>query len=621
MPTSELSDALNPYASQARRGSAINEYSSPSHTHSYQPIVQAPQLIQQPHVPHVSELEMAIVPLPLRLSPRQGAPQVFAELVRIVAATQNAHEAERKRRLAWEEAQEAKAAQKQSDMERKMLEMDNEITMLRSKLDTLSNPPPPDNSFQPTPQFTPSPTLMQQMNINAQPVSPISPVSQPSTFQQPMFIQGSSNNPLSVSGTSYHRQVNTMYSVPQPVISQPQVQDTSDVVLQPGLQSITPDPSPHLAFVETSRPSPSSTGKSTKRKKKRSHSFSSDDRSSSSGSSSSASGRPRKRTSHHDTKCYTIHHAMRLHILRMMDIETDKELPDSHTEGTSLRPSEAVRFVWDKTTKQSVHNGRMKTRVLDAIKDNKRLYKHVPHKEFTKKNLDAAFEQCFVTLRQKFKAQRDGLTAESQKKREDGKARKARHLSRRKIKLNNRSESRNKIAMFEHVTFDGALQLDCMSSEESDFELDPHSSQRCPVLKTRGYGWRSTRLLRFYYSLDDEDREEASSKPKQGRGKKERRVGPTKEEFVLPPQGVATWMISRRWYKASLASYQDLPETLNKLIVDPLGFNWAHFHELGDETADEEDVNTYNPHMHSMNIEIPQQHYDPSSYTMINYTL
>lgn len=126
-------------------------------------------------------------------------------------------------------------------------------------------------------------------------------------------------------------------------------------------------------------------------------------------------------------------HAIRTHLLRMMDVKTDKELPSSHAEGTPLSPIEPVRFVWDKTTKQSVHNSRMKTRVLEDIKDNRRLYKHVPKNEFGARNLDAAFEQCFVTFRQKFKTQRDGRAALNLKRREEGKARRSRHLSRRKI--------------------------------------------------------------------------------------------------------------------------------------------------------------------------------------------
>jgi hypothetical protein len=117
----------------------------------------------------------------------------------------------------------------------------------------------------------------------------------------------------------------------------------------------------------------------------------------------------------------------------MMDVKTDKELPHSHAEEGSLPVTEPVRFVWEKTTKQSVHNSRMKARVLEDIKENRRLYKHVPKSEFGTRNLDAAFEQCFVTFRQKFKTQRDTRAALNLRKREDGKARKSRHLSRRKI--------------------------------------------------------------------------------------------------------------------------------------------------------------------------------------------
>lgn len=298
-------------------------------------------------------------------------------------------------------------------------------------------------------------------------------------------------------------------------------------------------------------------------------------------------------------------------MLRMMSVETDKELPDSHTEGTSLSPSEPVRFVWDKTTKQSVHNSRMKTRVLEDIQQQKRLYKYVDRKEFGKKPLDTAFEQCFTTMRQKFKSQRDERIAEHQKKREGGKARKSRHISRRKIvrlgiflwcpwgtyrlsmvawaqKLNNRSEARNRLPAFEHVMFDGALQVDCMSSEESDYESDPNSSQPNSILRTHGYAWRSARLLRFYCILDDEEMVESSTKPKRGSGKKERRIGPVKDEFILPPQGVATWMVSQRWYKASLNDHPDLPHTLGQLIENPAGFVWTQFPDLGDESTDEE---------------------------------
>lgn len=115
-----------------------------------------------------------------------------------------------------------------------------------------------------------------------------------------------------------------------------------------------------------------------------------------------------------------------------MHLENDKDLPDSHKEGEPIGPNDPIRFVWDKTTKQSVHNSRMKARVLADIKLNRKLYKHVPDKDFGKKPLDAAFDASFITLRQKFKAQRDEALAFHHKKREETKAQRARHAARRK---------------------------------------------------------------------------------------------------------------------------------------------------------------------------------------------
>ena len=124
---------------------------------------------------------------------------------------------------------------------------------------------------------------------------------------------------------------------------------------------------------------------------------------------------------------------MRNHLLRVMMLETDKDLPDSHVEGTPLGADEPVRFVWDKTPRQSVHNGRMKERVLKDLKANRKLYRHVPDKEFGKKTMDSVFDQAFVTFRQKFKAQRDDSAARVHRQREELKAQRARRLSRRKV--------------------------------------------------------------------------------------------------------------------------------------------------------------------------------------------
>ena len=138
-----------------------------------------------------------------------------------------------------------------------------------------------------------------------------------------------------------------------------------------------------------------------------------------------------------------------------------------------------------------------------------------------------------------------------------------------------------KIGEFSHHTFDGALQLECMSSEDSDQEynnvIPPNRS-----LVTRGSEWRSTRLLRFYAILDEEDK--ATNRPNRGVGRKERCPGPPKEGFHLPPSGVATWMISRQWIKKSEGQYPDLLEVLSRRIQDVSGFDWDQFHRLGEES-------------------------------------
>ncbi len=200
-------------------------------------------------------------------------------------------------------------------------------------------------------------------------------------------------------------------------------------------------------------------------------------------------------------------------------------------------------------------------------------------------------------------------------------------------KLGNRAEARNRIAVFEHVTFDGAFQPDCMSSEESDFEVEPQTSESVAIFRTRGSSWRSSRLLRLFDILDGEERNDTSPKIKRGVGKKERRRGPLKEEFVLPPKGIATWMVSKRWYKASLTVHSDLPTLLNKLIVDTPGFDWYNYHDLGEDSSDEQDINAMPQHqppmpqhpqhsqpdsfhvqVQSMDIRLPQEPYPTSTY-------
>ena len=117
----------------------------------------------------------------------------------------------------------------------------------------------------------------------------------------------------------------------------------------------------------------------------------------------------------------------------MMRVKSDKDLPESHVEGVTLPESSPIRFIWEKTAKQSPHNAAMKKRFLADLKaKQKRLYKYVPEKDFNSKTLDAAFDQAFTTLRQKYKAQKDETLARNYRIREDQKALKNRRNVRKR---------------------------------------------------------------------------------------------------------------------------------------------------------------------------------------------
>lgn len=63
-----------------------------------------------------------------------GGVHAVQELLRFLASTREAQEIERKRRIAWEQEQEAKYRLRQAEMERRMLEMRQEITALKSRV-------------------------------------------------------------------------------------------------------------------------------------------------------------------------------------------------------------------------------------------------------------------------------------------------------------------------------------------------------------------------------------------------------------------------------------------------------------------------------------------------------
>ena len=115
-----------------------------------------------------------------------------------------------------------------------------------------------------------------------------------------------------------------------------------------------------------------------------------------------------------------------------MDTTPNEPLPDSHPEHLSLSDQDPIRFVWDKTCRKSTHNATMKKRFVASFLASRRLYKHVPEKDFNTKTVDAKFEQAFTTLRQKFRTQQDDVEALKIRYREEQKALKSRRRDRKK---------------------------------------------------------------------------------------------------------------------------------------------------------------------------------------------
>jgi hypothetical protein len=159
-------------------------------------------------------------------------------------------------------------------------------------------------------------------------------------------------------------------------------------------------------------------------------------------------------------------------------------------------------------------------------------------------------------------------------------------------KLGIRVDARKKIEAFAHATFDGAMQAECMSSEESCDESPSTTAAIGVKEKTfivRGIPWRSTRLLKFFSSLDEDDKMDKGLRPKRGSARKNRDDGPPKDGFHIPPKGVATWMVSRRWLHDMQLSHPDLLDLIKDLILDPPGFDWSKFDAMGYESDDELD--------------------------------
>ncbi|KAI0307266.1 hypothetical protein B0F90DRAFT_1686735 [Multifurca ochricompacta] len=543
MPTSELTDALNPFIGQQQEQEQGQEqrqphYSDQQHQHPYNTQTQisyTPPHQSSSFTPHRSELEYAISEPPPPPRPKVDAVHVVQELLKAFTATREAQENENKRRATWEHELETKYHQRQAETETRLAEMKREIAYLKVCVASLLHQQPEG-----TAQATGSRYLL------GEPSSPSVAVLPGSSLEKsPSFV-------------SRGRAV-------------------SEQLLQNHGMLIDP-PSPLASpALSNSRKRPTSPFDCRE----------SDSIDSGSESPRSSTGqRLQRRINNHDKRCYTIQTAMRRHIYRVMGVGPEDELPPSHHEGLPLSDHEPVRFVWEKTIKQSKHNALMKERILADLKASRRVYKHVPEADFTSKTVSSAFDQAFSTFRQKYKAQIDPTVLLTAKTREDLKATKSRRLHRKKLKREQRVSMRERTPAFAHATFDGAMELDCMSSEESD-ENSKQAVAKDKAIIVRGIPWRSNRLLKFYTVLDEDDRLNKSMKPKRGLGRRDRNEGPPKDGLAIPPKGVASWMISRRWLRNVQIAHPEVLQAMQELVYDPPGFDWTKFDAMGYETDDE----------------------------------
>ncbi|VDB90152.1 unnamed protein product [Peniophora sp. CBMAI 1063] len=309
--------------------------------------------------------------------------------------------------------------------------------------------------------------------------------------------------------------------------------------------------------------------------------------------------RPTKKRDHHDKRPHTVQTAMRKHMWLVMNIPEDSFLPEPHPEGTPIPPNEPVRFNWAKTIKQSKHNQAMKTRVLSDIRARaSELYPEVPSSDIMHNSIASIFDSAYTTVRGKWKQQNDAAEKEKVRLREAGKSQRARRVGRKKTKLTGRQDARKRKAEFSDRRFDGAMQVDCMSSEESDAEDAGAPTARVgagagtggddsKTLVLRGRPWRSSRLLRFYGALDAEDHRYVDMRPRRGVGRRLRKEGEPREK-ALPPSGVSRWMVSRRWMARMQREDPLALEALEFADDEADNADWSRYEMLGYESEDEE---------------------------------
>jgi hypothetical protein len=212
-----------------------------------------------------------------------GGIHAVQELLRVVTSTRDAQEAERKRRIAWEQEQEAKFAQRQEEIDKQVMSMHQEITSLRSLVNI--QPPQPSNPF--IPQIAGSHGMQDQLS------SPLSPVSMPSSARlMPAYIEDPSSRTMN--HQTYFNDISMNQQFPAQEMS----------AAGPSQSMNSPPPYLSISGSPPIRHQPPSSLHSRKRQTPQLAEDGDDE--SSDTESSLPPKRPIKRTNHHDTRCLTI---------------------------------------------------------------------------------------------------------------------------------------------------------------------------------------------------------------------------------------------------------------------------------------------------------------------------
>lgn len=206
------------------------------------------------------------------------------ELLRFLASTREAQEIERKRRIAWEQEQEAKYRLGQAEMERRMLEMRQEIIALKARV-AFNSP-------------ASSSVVGASVNVQSSPA-----LSQHSQFEYASLVSSPQQPTPSTSPTLSHP--STPATLSSPATSQPIAGPSTDPTLYSAEASTSGVylPSPLLSCTRFINVNPSS---SLRNVKGHSTTGSDNEEEPNTDDDSPPPQHRVRRKNHHDTRCLTI---------------------------------------------------------------------------------------------------------------------------------------------------------------------------------------------------------------------------------------------------------------------------------------------------------------------------